>query len=60
MSAPTDTVLLQNDLSLMRSSSSEETLAVEEVLESFDFLSRDFTGDDDASCLGSVRLKDSG
>ncbi|XP_030276378.1 RIPOR family member 3 isoform X2 [Sparus aurata] len=52
--------ILKNDLSLLRSSSSEETLAVEEVLGSFDFLSNDFNGDDDASCLGSLRLKDSG
>lgn len=53
-------VLPQNDLSLLRSSSSEETLAVEEVLGSFDFLSHDFNTDDDTSCLGSLRLKDSG
>lgn len=52
--------ILKNDLSLLRSSSSEETLAVEEVLGSFDFLSNDLNGDDDASCLGSLRLKDSG
>ncbi|XP_039653584.1 RIPOR family member 3 [Perca fluviatilis] len=52
--------ILKNDLSLLRSSSSEETLAVEEVLGSFDFLSHDFTADDDTSCLGSLRLKDSG
>uniref|UniRef100_A0A3B5KR23 FAM65 N-terminal domain-containing protein n=1 Tax=Xiphophorus couchianus TaxID=32473 RepID=A0A3B5KR23_9TELE len=52
--------LLQNDLSLLRSSASEETLAVEEVLGSFDFLSNDFNADDDTSCLGSMRLKDSG
>ncbi|XP_035487868.2 RIPOR family member 3 isoform X1 [Scophthalmus maximus] len=52
--------ILKNDLSLFRSSSSEETLAVEEVLGSFDFLSHDFNADDDTSCLGSVRLKDSG
>lgn len=52
--------ILKNDLSLLRSSSSEETLAVEEVLGSFDFLSRDFNADDDTSCLGSLRLKDSG
>uniref|UniRef100_A0A3Q1HKY6 FAM65 N-terminal domain-containing protein n=1 Tax=Anabas testudineus TaxID=64144 RepID=A0A3Q1HKY6_ANATE len=52
--------ILKNDLSLLRSSSSEETLAVEEVLGSFDFLSHDFNGDDDTSCLGSMRLKDSG
>lgn len=49
----------QNDLSLMRSCSSEETLAVEEVLGSFDFLSHDLNVDDDASCAGSVRLTDS-
>ncbi|XP_063766284.1 RIPOR family member 3 isoform X2 [Eleginops maclovinus] len=52
--------ILKNNLSLLRSSSSEETLAVEEVLESFDFLSNDFNADDDTSCLGSLRLKDSG
>ncbi|XP_028261692.1 RIPOR family member 3 isoform X2 [Parambassis ranga] len=52
--------ILKNNLSLLRSSSSEETLAVEEVLESFDFLSNDFNADDDISCLGSLRLKDSG
>ncbi|XP_074523575.1 RIPOR family member 3 [Halichoeres trimaculatus] len=52
--------ILKNDLSLLRSSSSEETLAVEEVLGSFDFLSHDFGADDDTSCLGSLRLKDSG
>ncbi|XP_029991174.1 RIPOR family member 3 [Sphaeramia orbicularis] len=52
--------ILKNDLSLMRSSPSEETLAVEEVLGSFDFLSHDLNVDDDASCLGSLRLKDSG
>lgn len=52
--------ILKNDLSLLRSSSSAETLAVEEVLGSFDFLSNDFNADDDTSCLGSMRLKDSG
>ncbi|XP_070699809.1 RIPOR family member 3 isoform X2 [Pempheris klunzingeri] len=52
--------ILKNDLSLLRRSSSEETLAVEEVLGSFDFLSHDFSVDDEASCRGSVRLKDSG
>ncbi|XP_034441440.1 RIPOR family member 3 isoform X2 [Hippoglossus hippoglossus] len=52
--------ILKNDLSLLRSSSSEETLAVEEVLGSFDFLSHDFNADDDTSCRGSLRLKDSG
>ncbi|XP_041633707.1 RIPOR family member 3 isoform X2 [Cheilinus undulatus] len=52
--------ILKNDLSLLKSSSSEETLAVEEVLGSFDFLSHDFNADDDTSCLGSLRLKDSG
>ncbi|XP_034388601.1 LOW QUALITY PROTEIN: RIPOR family member 3 [Cyclopterus lumpus] len=44
--------ILKNDLSLLRGSSSEEE-DVEEVLGSFDFLSHD----DDASCLGSVRLE---
>lgn len=52
--------ILKNDLSLLRSSCSEETLAVEEVLESFDFLSNDLTADDNTSCLGSIRPKDSG
>ncbi|KAM9813459.1 RIPOR family member 3 [Neosynchiropus ocellatus] len=52
--------ILKNGLSLLRSSSSEETLAVEEVLDSFDFLSHDLSADDDSSCLGSMRLKDSG
>ncbi|XP_053724156.1 RIPOR family member 3-like isoform X1 [Synchiropus splendidus] len=52
--------ILKNDLSLLRSSSEEETLAVEEVLDSFDFLSHDLSADDDSSCLGSMRLKDSG
>uniref|UniRef100_A0A3Q1GDZ2 RIPOR family member 3 n=1 Tax=Acanthochromis polyacanthus TaxID=80966 RepID=A0A3Q1GDZ2_9TELE len=52
--------ILKNDLSMLKSSSSEETLAVEEVLGSFDFLSHDFNADDDTSCLGSLRLKDSG
>ncbi|XP_040014948.1 RIPOR family member 3 isoform X2 [Xiphias gladius] len=52
--------ILKNDLSLLRRSSSEESLAVEEVLGSFDFLSHDFNTDDDTSCLGSMRLKDSG
>ncbi|XP_071329124.1 RIPOR family member 3 isoform X2 [Trachinotus anak] len=52
--------ILKNDLSLLKSSSSEETLAVEEVLGSFDFLSHDFNVDDETSCLGSLRLKDSG
>ncbi|XP_072307853.1 RIPOR family member 3 [Eucyclogobius newberryi] len=53
--------ILKNNLSLLRSSCSEETLAVEEVLGSFDFLSKDLNAEDDsASCLGSVRLKDSG
>uniref|UniRef100_A0A1A8EJU6 Family with sequence similarity 65, member C n=1 Tax=Nothobranchius korthausae TaxID=1143690 RepID=A0A1A8EJU6_9TELE len=50
--------ILKNDLSLLKTTSSEETLAVEEVLGSFDFLSHDLTADDDAS--GSLRLKDSG
>ncbi|KAG7494880.1 hypothetical protein JOB18_039351 [Solea senegalensis] len=52
--------ILKNNLSLLKSSSSEETLAVEEVLGSFDFLSNDFNADDDTSCLGSLRLKDNG
>ncbi|XP_041744771.1 RIPOR family member 3 isoform X2 [Coregonus clupeaformis] len=53
--------ILKNDLSLLKSSSAE-TLAVEEeeVLESFDFLSTDFNADEDVSCMGSVRLKDTG
>lgn len=46
----------QNNLSLLRvSEEEEETLAVEEVLGSFDFLSHD----DDTSCSGSLRMKDS-
>lgn len=51
----------QNNLSLLKSSSAK-TLAVEEkkVLESFDFLSTDFNADEDISCMGSVRLKDTG
>ncbi|XP_056157871.1 RIPOR family member 3 [Lampris incognitus] len=52
--------ILKNDLSLLKSSSSEETLAVEEVLGSFDFLSHDLNPDDDISCLGTLRLKDTG
>uniref|UniRef100_A0A3Q3G4B9 RIPOR family member 3 n=1 Tax=Kryptolebias marmoratus TaxID=37003 RepID=A0A3Q3G4B9_KRYMA len=52
--------ILKNDLSLLKTSSSEETLAVEEVLGSFDFLSHDLNAEDDTSCLGSLRLKDSG
>ncbi|XP_055763841.1 RIPOR family member 3 isoform X3 [Salvelinus fontinalis] len=53
--------ILKNDLSLLKSSSAK-TLAVEEkeVLESFDFLSTDFNADEDVSCMGSVRLKDTG
>ncbi|XP_061582584.1 RIPOR family member 3 isoform X1 [Cololabis saira] len=43
--------ILKNNLSLLRRSSSEETLAVEEVLGSFDFLSHDLGAEDDASCL---------
>ncbi|XP_077581518.1 RIPOR family member 3 isoform X2 [Stigmatopora nigra] len=42
--------VLRNQLSLMRRSSSNDTLAVEEVLCSFDFLSHD----DNASCLGET------
>uniref|UniRef100_A0A674B142 RIPOR family member 3 n=1 Tax=Salmo trutta TaxID=8032 RepID=A0A674B142_SALTR len=53
--------ILKNNLSLLKSSSAK-TLAVEEkeVLESFDFLSTDFNADEDISCMGSVRLKDTG
>ncbi|KAL0978859.1 hypothetical protein UPYG_G00176680 [Umbra pygmaea] len=53
--------ILKNDLSLLKSSSAE-TLAVEEeeVMESFDFLSTDFNIDEDVSCQGSVRLKNTG
>uniref|UniRef100_G3N431 RIPOR family member 3 n=1 Tax=Gasterosteus aculeatus aculeatus TaxID=481459 RepID=G3N431_GASAC len=48
--------ILKNNLSLLRvSEEEEETLAVEEVLGSFDFLSHD----DDTSCSGSLRMKDS-
>ncbi|XP_054640892.1 RIPOR family member 3 [Dunckerocampus dactyliophorus] len=47
--------ILRNDLSLMRSSSSEDTLAVEEVLGSFDFLSHDVSVDEDASGVTSLR-----
>ncbi|CAB1354320.1 unnamed protein product [Coregonus sp. 'balchen'] len=36
------------------------TILKEEVLESFDFLSTDFNADEDVSCMGSVRLKDTG
>ncbi|XP_077458084.1 RIPOR family member 3 isoform X2 [Stigmatopora argus] len=42
--------ILRNHLSLMRRSSSNDTLAVEEVLCSFDFLSHD----DNTSCLGET------
>uniref|UniRef100_A0AAV2M4J3 FAM65 N-terminal domain-containing protein n=1 Tax=Knipowitschia caucasica TaxID=637954 RepID=A0AAV2M4J3_KNICA len=53
--------ILKNDLSLMRSACSEDTLAVEEVLGSFDFLSNDLNANDDStSCVGSIRHKDSG
>ncbi|KAI1899917.1 hypothetical protein AGOR_G00066700 [Albula goreensis] len=50
--------VLKNDLYLHKTSSTE-TLAVEEVLESFDFLSTDFNADE-ISCLGSIRLRDTG
>ncbi|KAL6112613.1 ripor3 [Pungitius sinensis] len=47
--------ILKNKLSVLRvSEEEEETLAVEEVLGSFDFLSHG----DDTSCPGSLRLKD--
>ncbi|KAM3877684.1 LOW QUALITY PROTEIN: RIPOR family member 3 [Diretmus argenteus] len=52
--------ILKNDLSVLKRSPSEETLAVEEVLGSFDFLSHDFNAENDTSCLGSLRLKESG
>ncbi|XP_028855049.1 RIPOR family member 3 isoform X2 [Denticeps clupeoides] len=39
--------------------SSNETLAVDEVLGSFDFLSTDFNADE-ISCMGSVRIRDTG
>ncbi|XP_013870796.1 RIPOR family member 3 [Austrofundulus limnaeus] len=45
--------ILKNHLSLLQTSSSEETLAVEEVLGSFDFLSHDLNADEDTSCLDS-------
>ncbi|KAJ8358896.1 hypothetical protein SKAU_G00154210 [Synaphobranchus kaupii] len=50
--------ILKNDLYLHKTTSTE-TLAVEEVLESFDFLSTDFNADE-ISCLGSIRLTDTG
>ncbi|XP_037390889.1 RIPOR family member 3 isoform X3 [Pygocentrus nattereri] len=51
---------LKRDIFPLQTSSSE-TLAVEEeeVLGSFDFLSTDFSTDD-ISCMGSVRLRDTG
>ncbi|XP_037535859.1 RIPOR family member 3 [Nematolebias whitei] len=52
--------ILKNHLSLLKTSSSEETLALEEVLGSFDFLSHDLNTEEDTSCLDSLRLKDSG
>ncbi|XP_066558175.1 RIPOR family member 3 [Amia ocellicauda] len=45
--------ILKNDLYLHKTCSTE-TLAVEEVLGSFDFLSTDFSADE-LSCLGSMR-----
>lgn len=48
----------QRDLSMFKTSSTE-TLAVEEVLGSFDFLSTDFNADE-ISCMGSVRIRDTG
>ncbi|XP_061074772.1 RIPOR family member 3 [Conger conger] len=50
--------ILKNDLYLHKTTSTE-TLAVEEVLESFDFLSTDFNADE-ISSLGSIRLRDTG
>ncbi|XP_030229819.1 RIPOR family member 3 isoform X2 [Gadus morhua] len=52
--------ILKNNLSLLKKPSSAETLAVDEVLESFDFLSNDLNAEDDTSCMGSLRLKDTG
>ncbi|CAL8337677.1 unnamed protein product [Lota lota] len=52
--------ILKNNLSLLKKQSSTETLAVDEVLESFDFLSHDLNSEDDTSCMGSLRLKDTG
>ncbi|XP_031423809.1 RIPOR family member 3 isoform X2 [Clupea harengus] len=50
--------VLKRDLSMFKTSSTE-TLAVEEVLGSFDFLSTDFNADE-ISCMGSVRIRDTG
>ncbi|XP_006639810.2 RIPOR family member 3 isoform X1 [Lepisosteus oculatus] len=50
--------ILKNDLYLHKTSSTE-TLAVEEVLGSFDFLCTDFSADE-LSCLGSLRQGDTG
>ncbi|XP_063070866.1 RIPOR family member 3 [Engraulis encrasicolus] len=53
--------VLKRDLGVFKTSSTE-TLAVEEeeVLGSFDFLSTDFSVEDSISCMGSVRLRDTG
>lgn len=55
---PDTSVPPQNDLSLLRPSSPQETLGLEEVLGSFDFLSHDINADDDASCLSALRKPD--
>ncbi|KAJ3603295.1 hypothetical protein NHX12_031037 [Muraenolepis orangiensis] len=52
--------ILKNNLSLLKKPSSAETLSVDKVLESFDFLSNDLNAEDDTSCMGSLRLKDTG
>ncbi|XP_030636137.1 RIPOR family member 3 [Chanos chanos] len=50
--------ILKNDLESLKNSSTE-TLAVEEVLGSFDFLSTDFNADE-VSCMGSMSLRETG
>ena len=50
----------QNNLSLLKKTSSAESLAVDEVLESFDFLSHDLNEEEDTPCMGSLRPKDTG
>ncbi|CAL8337887.1 unnamed protein product [Merluccius merluccius] len=52
--------ILKNNLSLLKKTSSEESLAVDEVLESFDFLSHDLNEEEDTPCMGSLRPKDTG
>ncbi|KAG7235729.1 hypothetical protein CRUP_008112, partial [Coryphaenoides rupestris] len=48
------------NLSVLKRQPSTESLAIDRVLESFDFLSHDLNAEDDTSCLGSLRLKDTG